>query len=167
MEQQTPPHVPTPGTGRTGPPRRQQGGPDQIGPQRQRGGPNRSGDELPVRSRLGAVLAHTRRYAFQGQARLAKEAGVSRSAVSRLARGEVRPSFALVWKVTGALETALDRPLDPREWLSFDDRYPTASVCALCGCPGCLPDEAYDADGQIKPAWKHVLPGTWTGGAPT
>ena len=74
--------------------------------------------------------------------------GVSRSTISRLLRGRINPSFRLAQAVTAALEKHLRRPLDLRELLSPDGTYPTASGCALAGCRGCMPEEAYDAEGQ-------------------
>jgi hypothetical protein len=38
----------------------------------------------PVFNRIFAVMAHTTRYAFKGESRLASDAGVSKSAVCRL-----------------------------------------------------------------------------------
>ena len=49
-----------------------------------------------VRNRILAVMAHTARYSIRGQARLAEDAGVSRSAVCRFLPGQANPSFALV-----------------------------------------------------------------------
>jgi len=113
-------------------------------------------------NRLHVVLAHTSRYAFEPQARLARDVGVSRSTISRLMNGQSRPSFDLVRRITAALEKALDRPLDPRELFSPDGTYPTSSGCLLCGCHGCMPDEAYDRWGRIKPAFQNQKPGDWT-----
>lgn len=95
--------------------------------------------ENPVttHNRLRLVMAHTTRYAFKGEARLASDAGVSKSAVSRLVNGLSSPSFAVVSAIAHALEKRLGRPLDPRELVSFNGRYPTPSACALCGCRGC------------------------------
>ncbi len=88
-------------------------------------------------NRLRLIMAHTTRYAFKGEARLALDAGVSKSAVSRLVNGLSSPSFAVVSAIAHALEKRLGRTLDPRELVSFDGRYPSASACALCGCRGC------------------------------
>jgi transcriptional regulator with XRE-family HTH domain len=82
-------------------------------------------------------MAHTTRYAFKGEARLAVDAGVSKSAVSRLVNGLSSPSFAVMSAIAGALEKHLGRVLDPRELVSFHGRYPTPSACDLCGCRGC------------------------------
>ena len=116
-----------------------------------------------VRNRIRAVLKHTRRYAFRPQSRLAQDVGVARSTISRLLRNQARPGLPLILAITEALEKDLERALDPRELVRFDGLpWPTASVCQLCGCPGCLPDEAYDPDGRRRPEWKDVLPGHWS-----
>lgn len=113
-------------------------------------------------NRLYVVLAHTSRYAFEPQARLAKDVGVSRSTISRLMSGHSQPSFALVERITRALEKALGRPLDPRELFSPDGTYPTPSGCSLCGCGGCMPEDAYDRWGRLRPAFQNQKPGDWT-----
>ena len=122
-----------------------------------------------VQNRLPAIMAHTFWYAFEPQARLAKDAGVSRSTVSRLITGKINPSFRLVQAITTALTQRLNdtmdvpmtAPLDPREVFSTDGCYPTPSVCQLAGCPGCLPEEAYDRHGNRKPAYRDMNPGDW------
>lgn len=113
-------------------------------------------------NRIHVVLAHTSRYAFEPQARLAADVGVSRSTISRLINGRSSPSFALVQRITAALERALQRPLDPRELFSPDGTYPTPSGCALCGCQGCMPEEAFERGGQRKPAFRTMQPGDWS-----
>ncbi|MCW3053462.1 MAG: hypothetical protein JWN14_2632 [Chthonomonadales bacterium] len=112
-------------------------------------------------NRLSAVMAHTSRYAFKGQARLARDIGVSRSTISRLIAGETRPSLALALKITDRLEQELGQHIDPRDLLSLTGSYPTPSVCDLCGCRGCLPDAAYDADDRRRPLYRTLQPGQW------
>lgn len=116
----------------------------------------------PVHNRIAALMAHTTRYAFKGDSRLALDAGVSKSAVSRLLNGQSSPSFALVSTLTKALSKRLGRILDPHEMISLDGTYPTPLVCHLCGCKGCLPSEAYDEENRIKPEWKGIQPGQWS-----
>lgn len=114
-------------------------------------------------NRLLVLMAHTSRYAFRGQARLAADAGVSRSTISRLLRGRIRnPSYALVCAVTHALERHLDRRLDPRELIAPGGAYPTPSSCALAGCRGCMPDEAYEEDGTLRTEYQGLRPGEWS-----
>lgn len=115
-----------------------------------------------LHNRLTLVLAHTRRYAFEGQARLARDAGVSRSTVSRLVSGKTRPQPALVRKVTAAVSAALGRPVPPRELFSPDGTYPTRSGCVLCNCPGCIPEYAFDRQGRRRPEHRLMRPGDWT-----
>lgn len=112
-------------------------------------------------NRIMALMAHTTRYAFKGETRLAQDAGVSKSAICRLLNGHSSPSFALVAAVTRALEARLGRPLDPRDLISLDGAYPTASACELAGCNGCLPPEAYDEHNRLRPEYKNVKPGQW------
>lgn len=114
-----------------------------------------------VHNRILALMAHTTRYAFQGETRLANDAGVSKSAVSRLLTGQSSPSFALVVALTKVLEKRLGRSLDPRDLISLDGSYPTATACELAGCRGCLPAEAYDEHNRLKPEYKDVKPGQW------
>ena len=113
----------------------------------------------PIHNRIAAILTHIPWYAFEGQARLARDVGVSRSTISRLLAGLSSPSFVLVWAITKAIERRLGKPLDPRELVSLDGTYPTPSVCDLVGCRGCLPDAAYDRAGCLKPEWRHRRPG--------
>lgn len=120
-----------------------------------------------VHNRILALMAHTNRYAFKGESRLAADAGVSKSAVCRLLNGQSSPSFALVSSITRALEPHLQRGLegrrlDPHELISLDGTYPTASACALAGCKGCLPAHAYDEHNRLKPEFKDAKPGGWS-----
>lgn len=115
-----------------------------------------------VYNRILSLMAHTTRYAFKGETRLAADARVSKSAVSRLLNGKSSPSFALVVAITHALEKHLGRSLDPREVISMDGTYPTASACELAGCKGCLPSEAYDENNLLKEQYQHIRPGHWS-----
>ena len=99
-------------------------------------------------NRVAQLMAHTTRYAFKSETRLARDAGVSKSAVSRLVQGHTSPSFALVTAITRALEKALGVPLDPREVVSTDGTYPTPSVCDLVGCRRC---GLYEVHAQSEP----------------
>lgn len=115
-----------------------------------------------VHNRILALMAHTTRYAFKGETRLAADAGVSKSAVCRLLNGYSSPSFALVVAITRALEKHLKRCLDPRDVISTDGTYPTTSACELAGCKGCLPTQAYDEDNLLKEEYRHIKPGQWS-----
>ena len=115
-----------------------------------------------VQNRVRVLMIHAPRYGFQGQARLAADAGVSRSTISRLISGRLNPSFRLAQAVTAALERRLNRSLDLRDLFSPDGTYPTASGCTLAGCRGCLPEEAYDAEGNLRPEYRDMRPGDWS-----
>ncbi len=106
-------------------------------------------------------MAHTTRYAFKGEARLAADAGVSKSAINRLINEKASSSYWVVLAITQALEKALKRSLDPRELVSLDGAYPTSSTCKLVGCRGCQPSEAYDENGTVRAEFRHMKPGEW------
>lgn len=114
-----------------------------------------------VHNRIVAIMAHTTRYAFRGESRLADDAGISRSALCRLINGQTSPSFAVVSTITRALSKALGKVLNPHDVISMDGTYPTKTVCYLAGCGGCLPDEAYDDDDRLRPEYRNVKPGHW------
>lgn len=104
-------------------------------------------------NRVAQLMAHTTRYAFKSETRLARDAGVSKSAVSRLVQGHTSPSFALVTAITRALEKALGVPLDPREVVSTDGTYPTSSVCDLVGCRRCGLYEVHAKSEPVVPVF--------------
>jgi transcriptional regulator with XRE-family HTH domain len=115
----------------------------------------------PVINRLGDVMAHLNRYMFKGVARLAFDAGVAPSTVSRLLHHRINPSFALVSRITDALERQLGVRIDPRDVFAEHGRFLTKYACDLVGCPGCLPEQAQDAFGNILPAFSDVEVGRW------
>ena len=119
-------------------------------------------NRVPIQNRVPVLLVHIPRLSIRGQARLAAEVGVSRSTISRLVSGRINPSYRLARGVTDALERLLGKPLDMREVFSTDGTYLTASGCALCRCNGCLPEEAFDADGNLKTEWQSARPGNWS-----
>ncbi len=104
-------------------------------------------------NRVAQLMAHTTRYAFKSETRLSRDAGVSKSAVSRLVQGHTSPSFALVTAITRALEKALGVPLDPREVVSTDGTYPTPSVCDLVGCRRCGLYEVHTQSELVVPVF--------------
>jgi hypothetical protein len=108
-------------------------------------------------------MDHIGYLSFQGTVRLARESGVSHSVISRMIHGKTSASFPVIVAVTKALEKRLGRHIDPREILSFDGRYPTQNVCTLCGCRGCLPVDYYTADDVLKPEYRGVKSGNWSG----
>lgn len=113
-------------------------------------------------NRIAAIMIHTSRYSFKGQARLAKDTGVSKATICRLVNGKTRPSYGLAYKVTRALEKDLKRALDLREVFSADGKYPTGYVCTLVGCSGCLPDRSHDERDEQRDEWAD-LQGAWSG----
>ena len=115
----------------------------------------------PTINRLADVMAHLDRYAFNGVTRLAKDARVSASSVSRLINGKMNPSFAMVVRLTIALEKQLGRRIDPRELIAETGNFLTKFVCDLVGCNGCLPESAVDEFGQVKGSFVGISPGTW------
>lgn len=111
--------------------------------------------------RLGDAMAHVNRYAFKGVSRLARDAGLSPSSISRILSGKQSPSFLLVARLTDALEAASGRKIDPRELVSENGRFPTQHICKLMSCGGCLPENALDEFGDVKPTFKDVRRGEW------
>lgn len=104
----------------------------------------------PVHNRIERLMEHIPWYSISGQARLARDAGISRAALSRLLSGKASPSFATVWAITMSLEKRLGRSLDSRELVSLDGTYPTASVCTLADCRGCASQKQYKREVDIK-----------------
>jgi transcriptional regulator with XRE-family HTH domain len=119
------------------------------------------------RNRLPAVLEHIPIYSFEGQARLAKDAGIARSSMSRLIKGNTAPSYRLICAVTAAIERRLGRRIDPRDLVTDEATFPTPFVCSLMECPGCLPTSAYDEEDNLKAAFYDVDPGRWSGAEET
>lgn len=116
-------------------------------------------------NRLAAVMAHTNRYSFCGRSRLAKDSGVSKATISRLLAGCGRPSFRVMADITQAIERELRRKIDSRELFSTDGNYPTAFVCSLAACHGCLPEWALSKDGEPLTEFGDLKPGYWSGDA--
>lgn len=119
--------------------------------------------ELRCHNRIAAIMAHTSRYSFRGTSRLASDAKVAKSTICHLVHGKSSPLYKTLERIVASLEYQLARRLSVREVVSVDGSYPTASVCKLVGCPGCLPEYAFSPDGSVKAEWQHVHPGEWTG----
>jgi len=90
-----------------------------------------------VYNRLGVILAHTDRYAFDPATRLAKDTGLSYTTIYNIIHGLNGPSYYTAIKITEALEKALKRKLDPRDIVSICERFPTPVVCKLTKCTRC------------------------------
>jgi len=115
----------------------------------------------PTINRISDVMAHTTRYAFQGVPRLARDAGIHRTTLSRVIYGKSNPFSQTVGRIASALERELKRPIDPRELFAVDGEFPTRYTCDLVGCRGCLPEAATDEFGNRKFAYQGVMPGRW------
>ncbi len=115
----------------------------------------------PAINRLSDVMAHSDRFAFKGVSRLARDAGVSPSSVSRLINGKMNPSFLMVARLTAALEKCYGFRIDPRDLVAEEGRFLTRFVCDLTGCRGCLPQNARDEFGSFKESFIKVKPGEW------
>ena len=115
-----------------------------------------------VKNRIASIALHVPRYQIKTVSRLAKDAKVAKSAVSRLMRGEGEPSYMLVSRIADAISKEIGMPLDHREIaVPADAEYPTTCPCRLFGCT-CLPDWAYDRDGNLRWQFWDVRPGEWT-----
>lgn len=115
----------------------------------------------PAVNRFADVMAHHDRFAFKGVSRLAREAGVSPSSVSRLVNGKGNPSFLMVVRLTEALERTFGYSIDPRDLVAENGEFIHRFCCDLVGCPGCLPENALDEFGDVKSMYKDVKPGQW------
>lgn len=113
-------------------------------------------------NRIGDVLAHTPFYQFKGTSRIAADARLDSSTVSRLIHGKINPSFILVARITAALEQRLGFKIDPRDLVAENGEFITSYVCDLVDtCRGCLPENALDEFGDRKAAFINVQPGRW------
>lgn len=115
----------------------------------------------PAINRLADVMAHNDKFAFKGVRRLAKDAGVSPSSVSRLMNGKINPSFIFVARLTTALEKQFGFRIDPRDLVAENGQFLTRFACDLVGCRGCLPDNSHDEFGSLKETFIDVKPGEW------
>ncbi|MCC7434214.1 MAG: helix-turn-helix transcriptional regulator [Methanoregulaceae archaeon] len=115
----------------------------------------------PTINRLADVMAHHDRFAFKGVSRLAREAGVSPSSVSRLINGQSNPSFLMVARLTEALERAYGYRIDPRDLVAENGAFIHRFCCELAECKGCLPENALDDFGDVKAAFAGVKAGNW------
>lgn len=123
------------------------------------------GESIMV-NRVKALMIHCDRYSGRGGERLASDARVHRSNICRLLHGHQNPSYRFVCRVVGALEQQLGCRIDPREIVVEGGKFRTASVCELAGCPGCLPEEVFTPDGDLKHEHRGLQPGRWSHDAP-
>lgn len=73
----------------------------------------------------------------------------------------MNPSFIVVARLTTALEREFGFHIDPRDLVSENGEFLTRYVCDLVHCRGCLPDNATDEFGDIKPAYANIKSGQW------
>ena len=70
----------------------------------------------PKTNRLSVYLGQVQDYWFHGpQKKLARDAGVTPSTLSRILRGTTNPRYEDICKIVGTLEEKLGRKIDPRE----------------------------------------------------
>ena len=115
----------------------------------------------PTINRVSDLMAHTTKYSFWGVSRLAADAHVSNAAVSRLINGKMNPSFAMVARITAAIEQELGFHIDPRDLIAENGEFLTRFACDLAACSGCLPERAVDEFGDLKPTFAGVQKGHW------
>lgn len=117
----------------------------------------------PVISRLADAMIHVPIYSCDGSPRLAVDAGVDRSTVTRLKRSALtNPSLALAARLTAALEAKIGCHIDPRDLFAEHGRFLTPHICDLFPtCPGCLPDVALNESGERQPLFHGINKGEW------
>jgi len=116
-----------------------------------------------LHNRIAAIMLHIDRYDTHGIARLAEDSGVSRAEVSRLLRGRVNPSYVIVERIHVCLEKHARRRINLREIVSETGQYPTAYVCDLMKCRGCLPAYIYNQENEVISQYRSMRQGQWTG----
>ena len=115
----------------------------------------------PTINRIGDLMAHSTKYSFWGVSRLADDAGVSPSAVSKIINGKFNPSFTMVARIATALEKDFGCRIDPRDLVAENGRFLIPFACDVVGCQGCLPERATDEFGDLKPAFAGIPKGHW------
>jgi transcriptional regulator with XRE-family HTH domain len=115
----------------------------------------------PVINRIADVTAHLDRYMFKGTTRLALDSKVSPSTITRILNNQINPSFALVARITAAIESEFGIQIDPRNLVAENGDFLTPFTCDLMACKGCLPESALDEFGDLKPAFTNVSKGKW------
>jgi len=109
-------------------------------------------------NRVGAIMLHLTRYnSGATTSRLAAHAGLSKSTVSKLIHGKTNPLYVTAHRVVKCLEAAAGRRLKYDEVFSISGAYPTAFVCTLMRCPGCIPPWLFELHDGITRS------GKWSG----
>lgn len=116
-----------------------------------------------LHNRIAAIMVHIDGYDSRGVSRIAVDAGVSRSEVSRFLHGRTNPSYVIVERLHLSLERKLGRKLPITEVVSEFGTYPTAYVCDLMECRGCLPAYAYNQENEVLAEHRELRSGQWTG----
>ena len=116
-----------------------------------------------LHNRIAAIMLHINGYDSKGVVRLASDAGISRSELSRLLHGKTNPSYVIVERIHQCLERKAHRVFNLREIVSETGRYPTTYVCSLLKCKGCLPAYAFNRHVDMTAEFRDVQPGQWTG----
>ena len=107
-------------------------------------------------------MIHAERYSVKGMSRLASDAGITLSALCKVAKGDRQPTYLLVTRVVGALEEQLGVRIDPRDVFTEEPEFLHEFPCTVCNCSGCLPPWAFDEDDNTVEAFHGVKSGTWT-----
>jgi transcriptional regulator with XRE-family HTH domain len=115
----------------------------------------------PTINRVSDLMEHTTKYSFWGVSQLAADAKVTPSAISRLINGKMNPSFAMVARVTTALERELGFRIDPRDLVAENGEFLTRYACDFAACRGCYPTRATDEFGDMKSAFAGIEKGHW------
>jgi transcriptional regulator with XRE-family HTH domain len=115
----------------------------------------------PPVNRIADLMAHTTRYAFFGGAKLARDVGVHPATISRIISGKVRPPYVVMARIACAIERDLSVRIDPRDLMAENGEFLTRYACDLAACRGCLPENAHDEFGDLKPAFAEIKPGNW------
>ena len=90
-----------------------------------------------VYNRLGMIIAHTNRYAFDPAPRLARDTGLSYTTIYNILHGYNSPTYFTAIRIIEAIEKASGRRFDPREVFALDENFLTESGCEFMGCQHC------------------------------
>lgn len=86
-------------------------------------------------NRIREILVYLNGTPVSSERGLACAIGVSPSALNRIIQGKCIPSFQTMAALSWVVEKHLGHRIDPRDILSFDGSYPTATVEQLLRSP--------------------------------